>query len=262
MAGITESRQSIGQYFAEKRIPTCELLHPTRELEDALSRWVGKEGVPRAPLGNLKPILEIMRLRNLHISQVEGYLAGIYSDPIPKTCFAPFLLTVATWLIHNMVVRSWDQQREEQVMKTREINQVLRHKIRVIRDSVLWMKDLSGSMGNWEWNLLPPSDVNSDWKRERAIRENLLWLQGGEAKKFYNKRSDQVDQSRINELWEMFVKNEDLPVQCAFCLAQMGAKGSWDAEDKVNIQSNWVPQEWFEYYQVISILLVCGDRSR
>ncbi|KAL2837331.1 hypothetical protein BJY01DRAFT_46169 [Aspergillus pseudoustus] len=254
MAGITESRQSIGEYFAEKRIPTSELLHPIRELEDALSRW--------APLGNLKPILEIMRLRRYRISEVEGYLAGIDLDPTSKTCFAPFPLTVATWLIHSMVVRSWDQKSKNRVLEEKEINTALRHKIRVIRDSVLWMKDLSGSMGNWEWHLFPPSDVNSDRKSERAIRENLVWLQGGEVKKFYNKRSDQVDQSRIDELWEMFVKKEDLPVKCAFCLAQMGAKGSWDAEDKVNIQSNWVPQEWFEYYQVISILLVCGNRSR
>ncbi|KAL3439897.1 hypothetical protein BJX65DRAFT_57365 [Aspergillus insuetus] len=268
MASLTGLGRSVGEYFAEKKIPTRELLQPTRELEDALSRWVGKAGVPQAPLGNLKPVLEIMRLRQLDISKVEEYMAGIETDPISEIFFAPFPLTVATWLIHGMIVRRWDDQKSKDLIlkageeKADELNKALRHKIRVIRDSILWLRDLSGSMGNWEWNLLPPRDVTSDWERERAIQENLFWLQGWEARNFYKQRSDQVDRSRIDQLWEMFAGNEHLPVKCAFCLAQMGAKGSWDPEDNVNIQHNWVPQKWFEYSQVISILLVCGNRSR
>ncbi|KAL3491873.1 hypothetical protein BJX62DRAFT_115041 [Aspergillus germanicus] len=262
MTDIAESMRSVGRYFAEQKALTRGLLQSQRDLEEVLKLWVAEKRDPQIPLGSLKPVWEIMSIEGLQdIDELEEYFDRTLFDPrLENVHFAPLPHTVATYLIEHMLVRPWDQKSREEAMQA-ERGEVQRDKIRIIRDSFLWLRDLLGFVGTWGKELFPTHDVNSDLQRESAIRQKLSWLQNEEPKSFlqksYSRTSlDEEDESKINDLWNIFAGSHSLSVKYAFCLAQLGAKGSWEP----NGDGGRVSDEWYEYNQVISGLLVCKDR--
>ncbi|KAL3465050.1 hypothetical protein BJX64DRAFT_75759 [Aspergillus heterothallicus] len=253
MAGITDSMESIGRYFSGLKLFPPQPLSPPYELEELLRTWIAEEEVPLAPIGNLKPIAEIIRIRQLErFDGLRTCIDDMRFDARPIAYLAPLPLTVATYLLDRMLVQRWKEVKlEVEAMRTNGVDEV-QHKTRVIRDSFLWLRDLVGpTTGTWSLKLFPA--VDADFRGESTVRQNLAWLQDAKT------TSSKDVMKRINEIWIIFEKNQNFCVRCAFYLAQLGAKGSWDPKERQNIQSDRVPREWFEYNRVISGLLVCGD---
>jgi hypothetical protein len=262
MTDIAESMGSVGRHFAQQKARTRGPLQSQRDLEEVLKLWMGQRDF-QIPLGNLKPVWGIMMIEGLQeIDELERYFNGIFFDTrLKKRHFAPLPHTVAIYLIEVMLVRPWDQESRDRAMQAKQADEIQRDKIRIIRDSFLWLRDLLGFAGIWSKELFPTLDVNSDVQRESAIRQKLSWLQNEEPRSFLQQsRSrtvfDQESESKINDLWNIFVGSHSLSVKYAFRLAQLGAKGSWEP----NGDGGRVSDEWSEYNQVISGLLLCKAR--
>ncbi|KAL2826952.1 hypothetical protein BJY01DRAFT_141252 [Aspergillus pseudoustus] len=232
-----------GQPFAVQG--TRELLFQF-ELEARLTEWAMAEGISVNLLGNLQPVWQIMIVQDLRrVDEIQQYINRVQFDPKSEARFPPLPHTVATYLIKSMLEGSWNQATMDRMMAGIKTEERQRHKIGVIRDSFLWLGDLVEAAGAWAWMLLPISDE----RREREIRKKLRWLQKEDTKAFYlreasNPTLNEEERSDLEELWNLFERAKDshLVVRCAFCLAQLGAKGSWD---------QWNSEGWSEYYNLV-----------
>ncbi|KAL2822100.1 hypothetical protein BJX63DRAFT_182699 [Aspergillus granulosus] len=242
-----------GRLLAKQEVRRRRSLCFQFELEEILTRWVG-EDIAQDSLGNLQPVWQIMLIQGLNDrDKLERYLGQVRLHDVHKDYFSPLPHTIATYLIEIMLTESWDQASMEEAMNAKGTEELQRFKIRVIRDSFLWLGELVDATGTWAWMLLPSSDV----QREKEIRDRLRWLQHENTKKFYRASPlkpalNEEDLSNLEALWNLFEekKGSHLLIRFAFCLAQLEAMGSWGE------RGNWETQGWPEYYnQVINGLL-------
>jgi hypothetical protein len=208
------------------------------------------EGIAYNSMGNLQPVWEIITSPRLHeLDELETYLARIrFDEEGHAEQFAPLPVTVATYLIEAMLGGSWVQKSLEKDMEVKETAERQRYKIRVIRDTFLWLDDLVDAPGTWAWLLLPPSDVG----KERQLRKKLKWLQHEDTKRFYHMTSPETtlnadDLANLEGLWGLFEEKKDKhrAIRYAFFLARLEAMGSWGEKGK------WESQGWPRYYNQV-----------
>ncbi|KAL3477002.1 hypothetical protein BJX99DRAFT_226909 [Aspergillus californicus] len=150
------------------------------------------------------------------------------------TYYGQLPLTLDTYIIEQMVINSANLTNVDARMKAFETendgDELLRYKIRVVRDTFLWLEELLERWGDWVQLLI----ADGDDRKRPEMREQLARFSDTDVREF-EQRSRKVtvlggaEVLAVNKLWEMFEGNERVPVRFAFCLGRLKVAGRWKA---------------------------------
>ncbi|KAL2864242.1 uncharacterized protein BJX67DRAFT_224887 [Aspergillus lucknowensis] len=236
--------------FANQIIAGNASLNSESELSAFLSAWMSQQKNSEELIsreGKVQPVWQLVETLDLRApSELLKVLDNVRFDLDHEEFFAPLPLTVATYMIEEMVIRSSRGKRKiKELRQTKTADDRLRYMITVVRDSFLWLDDLLAYRSDWAHLLVPDSDTES----QRETLDRIQWLTWEAPRDFCEgspEKQSLCDQemSYLDGLWRMFERNPWPPIQFAFCLAGLEATGSWSGSDA-----------WLKYSRLIGPLL-------
>ncbi|KAL2810172.1 hypothetical protein BDW59DRAFT_155640 [Aspergillus cavernicola] len=119
----------------------------------------------------------------------------------------------------------------------------MRYKIKVMRNSFLWLDDI---LGETSWSELftgymeQPHEISTE-----ITRRQIICLTTECTRRFWVGKNplDNNDFLKLNGLWTFFHDNSQIPIKHAFCLAVIGAEGSWQGKSA-----------WGKFYRVVDFV--------
>ncbi|KAL4864741.1 hypothetical protein BDV12DRAFT_200820 [Aspergillus spectabilis] len=216
------------------------------DLRIFLLAWATEKRKSEDYLGNTQPIEELIRI--LSLGQPEGLLEALERAHIEceramahlgyhGRSFGHLPLTLSTYLLNEILFQSpgaSDRMGEE--LQSRTGDELLRYKIRVVRDSYLWLSDLIERRSDWIDLLIPEVDTTTQYR----VVGRLSWISKTQTREFCEQPMvarplTEDGKSGLESLWRGLDGNGWLPIRIAFSLARLGAKGRWsDAWAKFN----------------------------
>ncbi|OJJ64204.1 hypothetical protein ASPSYDRAFT_38888 [Aspergillus sydowii CBS 593.65] len=165
-------------------------------------------------------------LRNLMLGlDMSNALASDFSRK--ADAFAPLKLSLATYVTDSITRLQYGRDKMLEIAHVEggdhESNRE-RYRMRVLRDTFIWLADLypwGDGTGSMLFHDLDISMANLQRKRVR-------WLDSLEAKSFYEGEQQLLpheEGKNIAKLWAMFVRHTQLPAQYSFNLARLDVKG-------------------------------------
>ncbi|KAL4942573.1 hypothetical protein BDV06DRAFT_222014 [Aspergillus oleicola] len=151
-----------------------------------------------------------------------GYKESIAAPGSHGRRYGPLPPTLATYMMGEMVRSPQAKEAMDLELQKHNKEELLRYKIKVVRDSFIWLDEMMTSRGDWVENLIPQLDglvQNDATKRVRWLSEprtEMFWEQASGAKPLTE--SEKVD---LESLWGMFDGNDWMPIGAAFCLARL-----------------------------------------
>ncbi|KAL5001758.1 hypothetical protein BDV10DRAFT_181922 [Aspergillus recurvatus] len=212
-------------------------IHTLLDLQIFLSEWVTEKGESREFVGNIHPLAELLRtVALLERQTLLAILEHVYTayaaakeDPgFHDRHYAPLPPTLATYMMGEMVRSPQVIERMDEERRTRHGDELLRYKIRVIRNSFIWLDELMRARGEWLENWIGEKDVQA----EHRVTMWLRWLTRSQTRRFCEEPGEarqltEGEKADLEDFWLMFERNEWLPIQFAFCLARLDPDGSW-----------------------------------
>ncbi|KAL4886840.1 hypothetical protein BJY04DRAFT_176680 [Aspergillus karnatakaensis] len=145
--------------------------------------------------------------------------------------------TLSTYLVNDILLRSPEvRDRSNARLQGQNGAELLRYKIRVVRDSFLWLSDLVERRSDWVDLIVSETHTMT----QDLVGARLIWLSGTQTREFCERPTTanvitEDGRSALENLWQMFDGNEEAPIRIAFSLAKLDAKGRWsDAWGRLN----------------------------
>ncbi|KAL4862509.1 hypothetical protein BDV12DRAFT_42553 [Aspergillus spectabilis] len=242
---MTMSGSSLASWdlrFRSERLRDKTPLNSSVQLQRFLEGWVLEKNKDQHLIGTIEPLWELVRILDLKAPErVESVLRKVElrwnsangRDPYQMYYYAPLPLTLATYMIDEMIMQSPIGLRGmDEILQTKVGSELHRYRIEVIKNSFLWLDDLVKPPANWVGLLF----LEFDEELDRIVIERLGCMRTERVKGFHDRTLGQPalkakDVQDLESLWLMFSNNSSRPVQFAFRLARLGAKGSWSGAD-------------------------------
>ncbi|KAI9375160.1 hypothetical protein BJX61DRAFT_191352 [Aspergillus egyptiacus] len=194
--------------------------------------------------GDFATIWKLVRILHLHDHQLQEILQKKPEEihPIPTgPSYDPLAPTLGTYVIYNIVTSTQAIRHMNQLLTTASQG----YMITVVRDSFLWLDERVPYSSSWVGLLAPNTH---DYPSKKRFLDNRDWLASERPEKFANGEPDvqsltKDENTRLNELWNMFDGNEQVPVRIAFDLARLEVAGPWPAADA-----------WPRYREIIALM--------
>ncbi|KAL4781360.1 hypothetical protein BJX76DRAFT_359972 [Aspergillus varians] len=199
-----------------------------------LSEWATEKGKGDDFVGNVRVVAELVRILELH--QPETLLdilerAHDAYETTRDTRYDPLPPTLATYMMGGMLKLPEVQNRLDESLRSRSWNELLRYKIKVIRNSFLWLGELMTARSDWVDQIIPDNGEETN----NRVKLGLRWLLDRETRKFCEEcpgvgTLTESEKLRLEDLWRIFDDNEMLPIRIAFCLARLDPEnwsGGW-----------------------------------
>ncbi|KAL4928964.1 uncharacterized protein BDV17DRAFT_80663 [Aspergillus undulatus] len=196
-----------------------------------LSKWAVEQGLHDDLVGNVEHVENIVqtlklcqreRLRNIF----ERAYAAL-EDPRADRLCSPFPATLGTFIICEIIRSPEAVDAMDKEMRERSGDGLLRYKIKVVQDSILWLSEPGEPRSHWVEKLIPVSDPYTENDVSRAFR----WLREGRTEEFCEAPGEssltKSEEADLNRLWRLFDGNEWLPIRFAFCLARLDSEREW-----------------------------------
>ncbi|KAL4935396.1 hypothetical protein BDV06DRAFT_228867 [Aspergillus oleicola] len=223
---------NLHNYFVITRASTNSPLNSQLELEVFLEWWAGENW--KGELGSIQPLWELLRILKLvKPKDLVDRLCKI--NNCLKDTTEQHLLT--TYLVEDIESLSEWTTEVDQLLQGKRGDDLLRYKIKVIRNTFLWANCSQDRHLNWaeilfgDYNtsLVPTNPPLEEVLRQMALLRHIDWLAKAHARIFWegNGRLDDKDLSNLNGLWEFLRNNSEIRVKYAFRLAIVGAKANW-----------------------------------
>ncbi|RDW81278.1 uncharacterized protein DSM5745_04835 [Aspergillus mulundensis] len=145
--------------------------------------------------------------------------------------YGPLPPTLATYMVGELAQSPEVNERLSDELELRNGDELLRYKIKVIRNSFLWLNELMG-LRHWVGKLtFDPRD--NDKQIEDRVRMRLRWLTSGRTRELCEQPAlarplTENEKSGVENLWGLFDGNEWLPIRSALCPARLDPERNWE----------------------------------
>ncbi|KAL4769630.1 hypothetical protein BDW60DRAFT_209959 [Aspergillus nidulans var. acristatus] len=201
------------------------------DVQNLVSAWATAKGESHEFVGDIQLVAKLVRTLELHERETllaaleQVYTAYQEAMRVPGTheqLYGPLPRTLATYMVGEVARSPKMNARMNEDLANRTEDEKLRYKIKVVRNSFLWLDELMMPRSHWVGELISANDAHTQNRMHRSLR----WLTWTQTRKFCEgaaeARSLTDDQKAgVEELWQMFVSNRWLPIECAFCLARL-----------------------------------------
>lgn len=210
------------------------------ELMQLLINWVTEKDIrEKLPLDiqTIWNLVEVLDLRQpAKLLEILEPVSAIYQTESTlerhlERYYGPLPRTLDTYIIDEMITRPTNLANVNAKMKAMERendgDELLRYRIKVVRDTFLWLEELLEGWDDW----VPMLTVDDDIKWPE-MRKQLTKLNDTNVREF-EQRSRRVtflgepEVLAVDKLWKLFDGNKQLPVRFAFCLARLKVAGRW-----------------------------------
>ncbi|KAL4908850.1 hypothetical protein BDW74DRAFT_174079 [Aspergillus multicolor] len=243
MAAINSS--NLGQVhhsIAAGEISKTITLNSIDDLQNLLWNWADAKGKSRNFVGEVQLIAELVRTLRIHqpetlletLDRVYTLSRKAMEDAdFRRELYGPLPPTLATYMMGELARSTEVNERLREELELRDGDDLLRYKIKTIRDTFLWLDELMGSQRDWVEKLTLDND--NDKQVEDRVRMRLRWLISGQAREFCEQSPlarplTGNEKFGLENLWRLFeARGEEwLPIQCAFCLARLDPERNWE----------------------------------
>ncbi|KAL4922399.1 hypothetical protein BDW62DRAFT_197075 [Aspergillus aurantiobrunneus] len=200
------------------------------ELPMLLSEWAAEKGVSNDFVGNIKLVAELARILALDQRKTMlDILERAYSEyRVLDSSFGYHPPTLDTYLLREVIGLPQARDRADQELQSRSGDELIRYKIKAVRDTFLWLGELMEPRSFWIDKLIPDSEPEA----QEPAKTALSWLSRKETRELCEgsisaRALTAEDESSLEDLWQLFDGNMWLPVRCAFCLARLDPERSW-----------------------------------
>ncbi|KAB8069706.1 hypothetical protein BDV29DRAFT_161184 [Aspergillus leporis] len=215
--------------IVEIQVTTCTF-KTQHELGVFLTEWTTKSGQTQEP-GEIQPLWELMQILDLPQPKFQEVLGALDLSTTLETNFsclvhgyAPLPVSLVTYVIHSIIHLPEVEGKLDDILKTKSEPEFQRYKIKVIRDSLIWLAKLF-PLADWTGILF----ADLDQATESFQKSKIYWLTTRNAKDIYYDEAKPLslnDEWNITHLWLMFENHKKPPIHYAFSLARLGVMGS------------------------------------
>ncbi|KAL4955925.1 hypothetical protein BDW69DRAFT_105152 [Aspergillus filifer] len=137
--------------------------------------------------------------------------------------YGPLPPTLATYMTGEMIrSRKAKEVMHRELRKHNNVD-LLRYKIKVLRDSFIWLGEMMGPRSDWVDTLIPQS---TEPLVAIETTKRVRWLAGPRAEAFWEQATaarplTQSEIADLESLWALFDGNDWIPIRAAFCLARL-----------------------------------------
>ncbi|KAL4950829.1 hypothetical protein BDW69DRAFT_186972 [Aspergillus filifer] len=229
---------SLHHRFANTRTNTNTPLDSELELKVLLESWAGENW--KGVLGNVQPLWELVRILKLvRPKDLVDRLSNM-DNCLKEEAARSLSPTLATYLIEDPELsKMWATEMNER-LQNKTGDDLLRYKIKVMRDTVLWLDELREIRDSWfgilvgndDRSLVPKESTRIGNSTESTIQRHIVYLSSMRIENFCYESAKLCDKtsSELNGLWEFLQDSGSMLVKLSFRLATMRAKGTWQTQ--------------------------------
>ncbi|KAL4971070.1 uncharacterized protein BDV14DRAFT_6403 [Aspergillus stella-maris] len=196
-----------------------------------LSDRAAERGKDRDVVGDVRFVAVLVRLlgfgrrENLDELFERAYTGLKESNATPELhgrVYGTLPSTLSTYLMGEMVRSRQAKEAMQRELRKHNKSDLLRYKIKVLRDSFIWLGEMMGRRSDWVDSLIPQTHALVAIDTTRRVR----WLTEPRTKAFWEQATGakpltQSEIADLESLWALFDGNDWIPIRAAFCLARL-----------------------------------------
>ncbi|KAL4795129.1 hypothetical protein BDV19DRAFT_177232 [Aspergillus venezuelensis] len=205
-------------------------LEEVRDIEAFLIDRAAERGKDRDVVGDIRFVAVLVPMLGFGREDLIGLFERAYigltesnaATEIHGDNYGTLPPTLATYMMGEMVRSRQAKEAMHRELRKHNRGDLLRYKIKVLRDSFIWLGEMMGPRSDWVDSLIPQTDALVAVDTMRRVR----WLSEPRTEAFWEQATGakpltQSEMADLEGLWALFDGNDWIPIRAAFCLARL-----------------------------------------